>query len=102
VVPEALPRSGVQWLYNPDARTGLVVGSRVGGRHSHDHNADARALTLVRDREQGSWEGLLATSVSALDALIGKLAPYVVVAVAQAAIVIALARLLFDMPTLAA
>jgi ABC-type Na+ efflux pump permease subunit len=31
------------------------------------------ALTLVRERERGSWESLLATPVDALDALIGKL-----------------------------
>jgi ABC-2 type transport system permease protein len=58
------------------------------------------ALTLVREREQGSWESLLATPVTALDALLGKLIPYVIVAVAQAAIVIALARVLFGMPAL--
>ena len=33
------------------------------------------ALTLVRERERGSWEALLATPVDALDALIGKLSP---------------------------
>jgi ABC-2 type transport system permease protein len=56
------------------------------------------ALTLVRDREQGSWEGLLATPVTAFDALVGKLAPYVVLAMAQAIVVIVLARSLFDVP----
>ncbi len=56
------------------------------------------ALTLVRDREEGNWEGLLATPVTALDAMVGKLAPYVVVGVAQAAVVITLARILFDLP----
>ncbi len=58
------------------------------------------ALTLVRDREQGSWEGLLATPVTAVDALLGKLSPYVLVAVVQAAIVIALAKVLFHIPTI--
>jgi ABC-2 type transport system permease protein len=58
------------------------------------------ALTLVREREQGSWEGLLATPITAVDALLGKLTPYIVVAMAQAAVVIALARLLFDVPML--
>ncbi len=31
------------------------------------------ALTLVRERERGSWETLLATPVDAIDTLIGKL-----------------------------
>jgi ABC-2 type transport system permease protein len=99
-VPEALPRSGVQWLYNPDARAAWSLAPGLVGVIVMITMLMLGALTLVRDREQGSWEGLLATPVSALDALIGKLAPYTVVAVAQAAIVIALARLLFDMPAL--
>jgi len=33
------------------------------------------ALTLVRERERGSWETLLATPVEAIDALVGKLRP---------------------------
>jgi ABC-2 type transport system permease protein len=100
VAPEAQPRSGVQWLYNPDARTAWSLAPGLVGVIVMITMLMLGALTLVRDREQGSWEGLLATPVSALDALIGKLAPYMVVAVAQAGIVIALARLLFDMPTL--
>ena len=56
------------------------------------------ALTLVRERERGSWESLLATPVDALDALIGKLSPYVVIGVAQGAVVVGLARLLFGLP----
>ena len=56
------------------------------------------ALTLVRERERGSWETLLATPVDAVDALIGKLSPYVIISVLQAASVIAIAHVLFDLP----
>jgi ABC-2 type transport system permease protein len=56
------------------------------------------ALTLVRERERGSWEALLVCPVTALEVLIGKLSPYVVIGVAQAAVVIGVARLLFALP----
>jgi ABC-2 type transport system permease protein len=56
------------------------------------------ALTLVRERERGSWEALLATPVDALDALIGKLSPYVLIGAAQGAVVVGLAQLLFGLP----
>jgi ABC-2 type transport system permease protein len=56
------------------------------------------ALTLVRERERGSWEALLATPVDALDALVGKLTPYVLIGTLQGAIVFGIARLLFDLP----
>jgi ABC-2 type transport system permease protein len=100
VFPEAPSRSEVQWLYNPDARTAWSLAPGLVGVVVMITMLMLGALTLVRDREQGSWEGLLATPVTALDALLGKLAPYVIVAVVQAAIVIALAKVLFNIPTL--
>src|SRR5262245_3963451 len=56
------------------------------------------ALTLVRERERGNWETLQSTPIEALDALVGKLAPYVVIGGMQAAVVIGVARLLFALP----
>ena len=100
VEPEALPHSEVQWLYNPDARTAWSLAPGLVGVVVMITMLMLGALTLVREREQGSWEGLLATPVTALDALVGKLSPYVLVAMAQAAIVIALAKVLFHVPTI--
>jgi ABC-2 type transport system permease protein len=100
VAPEAQPRPGVQWLYNPDARTAWSLAPGLVGVVVMITMLMLGALTLVREREQGSWEGLLATPVTAVDALLGKLSPYVLVAVAQAAIVIALAKVLFHVPTI--
>jgi ABC-2 type transport system permease protein len=100
MLPELQANSRVQWLYNPEARTAWSLAPGLVGVVVMITMLMLGALTLVRDREQGSWEGLLATPVTALDALVGKLAPYVMVGVAQAAIVIALAKVLFDVPTL--
>lgn len=94
------PSIRVQWLYNPDSRTAWSLAPGLVGVVVMITMLMLGALTLVRDREEGNWEGLLATPVTALDAMVGKLAPYVVVGVAQAAIVIALARVLFDLPAL--
>jgi ABC-2 type transport system permease protein len=93
------PSVQVQWLYNPDARTAWTLAPGLVGVVVMITMLMLGALTLVRDREEGSWEGLISTPVTALEAMIGKLAPYVVVGVAQAAIVIVLARDLFDLPT---
>jgi ABC-2 type transport system permease protein len=53
---------------------------------------------LVRERERGSWETLLATPVDAIDALVGKLSPYVLIGTFQAVVVIFIAELLFSLP----
>ncbi len=100
VTAESPPRPQVQWLYNPDARTAWSLAPGLVGVVVMITMLMLGALTLVREREQGSWEGLLSTPVTAVDVLLGKLAPYVIVAVLQTTIVIALARMLFDLPTL--
>jgi ABC-2 type transport system permease protein len=100
VVPESAANIDVQWLYNPEGRTSWWLAPGLVGVVIMISMLMLGALTLVRDREQGSWEGLLATPVTAFDALVGKLAPYVILAMAQAIVVIVLARWLFDVPLL--
>jgi ABC-2 type transport system permease protein len=56
------------------------------------------ALTLVRERERGSWETLLATPVEPAEALVGKLAPYVVIGLIQTIGLLALVHRLFGVP----
>jgi len=56
------------------------------------------ALALVRGREGGSWEGLMSTPISGLDAMVGKLTPYVLVGVGQAGVVWAVSHWLFALP----
>ena len=56
------------------------------------------AFTLVRERESGSWETLLSTPATPLDALVGKLTPYLVIGVAHTAILLLLVHVLFGVP----
>jgi ABC-2 type transport system permease protein len=56
------------------------------------------ALGVTRERERGTMESLLATPVRPIEVMVGKLAPYVVVGVIQTAVILSLARGLFDVP----
>ena len=56
------------------------------------------ALGVTREVERGTMESLLATPVRPLEVMIGKLAPYVLVGLVQAALILTLARVLFDVP----
>ena len=56
------------------------------------------ALGVTREVERGTMEALLATPVRPLEVMIGKLAPYVAVGLVQAAVILTLARGLFDVP----
>ncbi|MFL5296362.1 MAG: ABC transporter permease [Phenylobacterium sp.] len=56
------------------------------------------AFTLAREREQGSWESLLATPVRPLEALAGKLAPYLVIGFANTVVMLLAIHILFAAP----
>jgi ABC-2 type transport system permease protein len=93
-----VPRAKLILLYNPDGKTAWTIVPGLVGVVVMITMLMLGALTLVREREQGSWEALLATPVDAVDALVGKLSPYILVGFVQAAAVIWIARLLFDLP----
>ncbi len=96
--PGQAPPVRVDWLYNPQGRTTWAIAPALAGVIVMITMLLLGALTLVRERERGTWEGFLATPVSGVDAMVGKLAPYVALGVAQAAIVLAVAHALFELP----
>ena len=92
------PSVQVEWRFNPDGRSAWTIVPGLVGVIVMISMLMLGALTLVRERERGSWEALLATPIDVVDALFGKLAPYVLIGVMQGAIVVGIARLLFELP----
>jgi ABC-2 type transport system permease protein len=88
----------VDWLYNPDGNTAWSLVPGLAGVVVMISALLLGALTLVRERERGTWEALLVTPVRPAEALLGKLAPYVLLGVLQAGVVVALGHLLFGLP----
>lgn len=58
------------------------------------------SLAITRERERGTMENLLITPVRPVEVLLGKILPYMVVGYLQMALIIAAARLVFDVPIL--
>jgi ABC-2 type transport system permease protein len=56
------------------------------------------ALTVVRELERGSLEGLLATPIKKTELLLGKLGPYFFVGMVDMFIVMAMGKFLFEVP----
>jgi ABC-2 type transport system permease protein len=56
------------------------------------------AFAITRERERGTYEGLLATPVLRSEVMAGKISPYIVVGLVQSAIILFAARFLFDVP----
>jgi ABC-2 type transport system permease protein len=58
----------------------------------------ATALAVVREKERGTMESLRATPLVAVELLLGKTIPYLLIASLSAAGSLTLARVLFDVP----
>ena len=93
-----VPKAKLVLLYNPMNEAAWAIVPGLVGVVVMISMLVLGALTLVRERERGSWEALLATPVHAVDALAGKLSPYILVGVVQAAMVVWISHLLFDLP----
>ncbi len=92
------PPIDIEWRYNADGRTSWAIMPGLAGAVVMISMLMLGALTLVRERERGSWEGLMATPVTAGEVLLGKLLPYLAVGVLQSAAVVLLAQFLFALP----
>jgi ABC-2 type transport system permease protein len=58
------------------------------------------SLTVVRELERGSMEGLMATPLKKTELLLGKLGPYFIIGMLDMAIVMGLGKFLFEVPLL--
>jgi ABC-2 type transport system permease protein len=56
------------------------------------------ALVITREYERGTMENLMATPLTRMEIMIGKILPYIMVGYAQALLILFLARVLFNVP----
>jgi ABC-2 type transport system permease protein len=86
------------WLNNPSNTDTWMVAPGLVGMIVMVTMLFLGGLTLVRERERGSWETLLATPVRPAEALIGKLAPYLAISLIQTAALLGIIHWLFGVP----
>jgi len=55
-------------------------------------------LAIVRERERGTMENLLATPVLPIEVMLGKIVPYIAIGLIQATIILLAARFVFHVP----
>jgi ABC-2 type transport system permease protein len=86
------------WLHDAEGRGSWDITPGLVGAIVMITMLFLGALTLVRERERGIWESLLATPVRPAEALVGKLAPYLVIGVGQTISLLVVVHLLFGVP----
>jgi ABC-type multidrug transport system permease subunit len=99
--PPSLPAPGavdarINVLFNPQMRTQVFTIPGLIGVILQLVTVALTSFSLVREREQGTLEQLMVSPVGRLALMLGKLAPYAILAMAEMAAVLVLGRLVFD------
>jgi ABC-2 type transport system permease protein len=84
--------------YNPEAITAYNIVPGLLGVILSLTLVMMTALSVTRETERGTMETLLATPLEPIEVMVGKLAPYVLVGLAQTAIILVMAGVLFHVP----
>jgi ABC-2 type transport system permease protein len=85
-------------LYNPERRTAVFIVPGLVGVILTMTMMLMTALAVVRERERGTFEFLIATPVRSWEVMVGKILPYLLVGQVQVALVLTLGWSLFDVP----
>ncbi|HEY3284599.1 MAG TPA: ABC transporter permease [Armatimonadota bacterium] len=83
-------------FYNPDLNSRRFIIPGLMAILLTIVAASLTSTTIARERELGSIESLLTSPISALDLVIGKMAPYVVVALGNVTLVLLVGGLVFQ------
>ena len=92
------PTFEVTLLYNPEQRTAVNVVPGLVAIILTMTMIMFTSAAIVRESERGNMEMLIATPVRPIELMIGKIIPYMFIGAVQAAIVLGLGKLLFDVP----
>jgi ABC-2 type transport system permease protein len=84
--------------YNPAGSTRLHIVPGLLGMILSISMLFFTALSVTREYERGTIEGLLATPVRPVEIMLGKLAPYVLVGAGQAVLIVAVAFFVLQVP----
>ena len=84
--------------YNPERRTVVQIVPALIGVILNMTMVIFTAVAIVRERERGNLELLIATPVRPWELMAGKLVPYVVIGLVQTTLVLTVGSMLFDVP----
>ena len=87
-----------QVWYNPDMISAYAMIPGLIGMILQMMTSLLTALTIVRERERGTMEQLIVTPIRPWELLVGKLAPYVVIAFGDALEILVIGILWFHVP----
>ncbi len=84
--------------YNPEGMTSYNIVPGMIGMVLNMTLIVMTAVAMTRERERGTLESLLATPARPIEVMIGKIAPFIIIGYLQVAVILTVAKLLFDLP----
>ena len=91
-------RIEVRTLYNPEKRTAVQIVPALIGVILSMTMVLFTSGAIVRERERGNLELLIATPLGRLELMIGKLLPYIVIGLIQTTLILIVGSALFNVP----
>jgi len=91
-------RISVVAFYNPQRSSALAIVPGLIGVILTMTMVLFTAIAIVRERERGNMELLIATPLTSTELMVGKVLPYVAIGLVQTSVVLALGMWLFDVP----
>ena len=92
------PQIEVVSFYNPERRSAVSIVPGLIGIILTMTMTMFTAMAVVRERERGNMELLIATPLSRAGLMIGKVLPYAVIGLVQTTLILALGIWMFDVP----
>jgi ABC-2 type transport system permease protein len=90
----------IERRFNPEAISALYIVPGLLGVILTLTLTLLAALSIVREVERGTWEGLISSPIPPMAVLAGKILPYLVLGLIQSILILLLARVLFEVPWL--
>lgn len=97
--PKAEVDPRVTVLYNPTSRTSTFMIPGLMAVILQMVGVTLTAFSIVREKENGTLEQLMVTPVSRLGLMVGKLLPYLGLAMIELCVVLVAANIVFDVPS---
>lgn len=95
--PEPISLNASTW-YNPDLRTAVYIVPGLVGVILTMTMVMFTSMGIVRERERGTLEQLIVSPVRALELVIGKIIPYVLIGYTQMTIILGVGAAVFSVP----
>lgn len=92
------PRISVVGFYNPQRQSAINIVPGLIGVILTMTMVLFTAIAIVRERERGNMELLIATPLTSAELMVGKVLPYVVIGLVQTTVILALGLWLFKVP----